>query len=71
VGYGFGNSAAFQVLVLLILLVFVVGALPVLVSITVKLLLRKRRQGVRRGFEVKRTTGPTPVLMKERDDDHG
>jgi hypothetical protein len=70
-GYGFGNSAAFQTLVLLILLVFVVGAMPVLISMTVKVLLKRRRQGVRRGFEVKRNTGETPVLLKERENDHG
>ena len=26
---------------------------------------------VSHGFEVKRTTGPTPVLLKERENDHG
>ena len=30
-----------------------------------------KRKAEQRGFEVKRTAGPTPVLMKERDDDHG
>ena len=33
-------------------------------------LLRERRKAGR-GFEVKRTTGQTPVLMKERENDHG
>lgn len=70
-GYGFGNSAAFQILILLILFVFVVGAMPVLVSLTVGFLLKRRRQRVRRGFEVKRTMGQPPVLMKERENDHG
>ncbi len=31
----------------------------------------KTRETEQRGFEVKRATGPTPVLLKERDDDHG
>jgi hypothetical protein len=31
----------------------------------------KPRVTRQRGFEVKRTTGETPVLLKERENDHG
>jgi hypothetical protein len=59
---------------LMLLLAPVVFAAMIGIPIGLSLWMVRRRERDRKrsvGFEVKRTTGETPVLIKERDDDHG
>jgi hypothetical protein len=51
-----------------------VAVLVVIASLVLfdRLVMPKPESAIRqRGFEVKRTTGQPPVLMKERENDHG
>lgn len=64
-GYGF-STTNIVVLLYLILAVVAIAALPIVISLAMKSLTRRRPQGVRRGFEVKRTTGETPAPREEQ-----